>query len=364
MLSFLLLGHLLRFAAYALVYDDLSIAAYVEQLCQRDCRSYSLIAEQGYPSTIGHGSPPEPVNWVFFPLYPMLVRALHVIGIPTVIAGTILSNTLAIAAVVASRPLFALRERAYWLFAFLVLTGPFSLLLSTLYTESLFIFLTILGFVALQRQDYLRAAIAGAFLSATRVTGVLFVFAILVQFVVDKRQEGMRWTRIPTALLREPQVVLAIFLAPLGLFLFIAFLRAQTGDGFAFARTQILWFRELGNPFAYLANSLFGDVAQEHGDLVQFGWGAATVFGLLLCGLLLAYRQYAPAIFCTLCILVSLSAGVFSMLRFTIGLAPLGVAACILLSRWRPLYFVSYALFALACIPITMGWYRQSLFVI
>src|SRR5690606_18536658 len=104
-------------------------------------------------------------------------------GLPVLPSGFVLSNAFIFAAALCARPLFGAQATAYWLFVVGLLMGPFSFLFSMLYSESLFILLTVLGLVALQRSHYLAAAVAGALLSATRPTGVLFVFAILVQML-------------------------------------------------------------------------------------------------------------------------------------------------------------------------------------
>jgi hypothetical protein len=68
-------------------------------------------------------------------------------------------------------------------------------------------------------------------------------------------------------------------------------------------------------------------------------------------------------VFCTLALLVSMSAGLTSVLRFSAGLAPLGIALAIMLCRWKPLAVLCAALLVAATIPVTMGWFRMSWFL-
>lgn len=307
---------------------------------------------------------PGAANWAFFPLYPLGVAALHHgLQLPTVVAGFLLSNLYAIAATLAARPLFDGNTRAYWLFAFAMFLGPFAMLFSTLYTESLFVLLIILSLLALRKQRYVLAGLAAALLSATRVTGVLMTLAILVSAIVDYRRNGVPWRDLPLRLIGNPNLLLGLFLAPTGLFLYIAYLQHLTGDGFAFAHIQRAWHRSLENPLQVLWDAFRPSGGLSPAWMVTATWGSGAIVSLALSLALALRRRYAAATFTTLAIVASLSSGVTSMIRFSAGLAPLGMVLCELLASRRILYWLAFpAAFAIG-IATTIGWFRSSLFV-
>lgn len=342
---------------------DGGLMGFVEAHCVWDCDWYSSIIRDGYHLEVGTPEQPERANWAFFPLYPLLAGALvHGLGLTPPLAGFVLSNLLTIATAILARPLLG-SERAYWFFVATLMIGPFSVLFSSLYTESLFILLTLLSMLALQRGKYLTAGGWIALLSATRVTGVLMVFGLVAQMVVDHRKAGKRWRDLPTRALRDTDLTLAIALAPLGLFAYMAFLWLHMGDALAFSHIQRGWGREMEGPLSAVANVFAGGWAMKYYTLLQWSWVLVGLAGLVLSALLAIRGRLAEAIFCTLSILASLSSGVGSMVRFVAGLLPLGMMASELLTRWRWLAWVALLVAILLDAVVTLGWFNRSMFV-
>ncbi len=360
-LAFLLLGNLGRYGVYLFLHGSATPLDYLTALCVWDCHWYVTIVEHGYDLAPVEHFRPGGANWAFFPLYPLLVAALHRLGLSVTLAGFLVSSTCIAIAALAARPLLR-GSRTWRLWAFSLLAGPFSMLFATLYTESLFILLIVLSLRALQRQNYLAASFWTALLSATRVTGVLMTIAILVSAIADQRRAGTPWRAIPLALLRRGDLVLAMFVAPAGLFAYMAYMAVLTGDGLAFLHIQRAWGRDLGNPLAALWQALaLPPLTPE--TMVLFTWAAAAAIGLALSGWMLFTRREAADAFTALAILASLSSGVTSMTRFSAGLAPIGFVIAEAFSRWRALYWLAFPLsFALGLV-VTLGWYRSSLFV-
>lgn len=360
-LAILVGGLLLRYWVFLYSGGKPGFDSYLESLCVWDCNWYGSIVEGGYDATVGLHHFPEQANWAFFPLYPSLVWVVtSLTGLPVLPGGFILSNAFAFAAALASRPLFGAASRAWWLFTVGLLIGPFSYLFSTLYSESLFILLTVLALLALKRSDYLGAAIAGALLSATRPTGVLFVFAVLTQMLVDHRRAGGSWRSFPMRVLGDVNLLLPLFLAPLGLFIYMAYLHVHVGDALAFAHVQRSWGRALGDPFSTLASAIGSTFTLDQGVMLRHVWAWAAVIGLVLSGVLLLRGKPAAAVFCALCLLASLATGVGSMVRFVAGLAPLGMVMGELLGRWRLLAWGSGGVAVLAGLAMTLGRLNES----
>lgn len=357
-------GMALRYAVYLFAYRDAEVGRYLETLCIWSCEWYSSIAERGYdlsPRTNGYS---VRANWAYFPLFPLGLSAVKAVsGLPLLVAGFLLSNAYVVAAAMAVRPLFGDASRAYWLFVVTLLAGPFTFLFSTLYSEGLFILLTIVVLVALRRGNYLAAGVWGALLSATRPTGVLIVFAILAQVVIDHRRNGGSWRALPPRIITDPKVMLAFVVAPLGLFAYMAYLYMHVGDALAFSHIQSGWGRALDSPFTHLGDVFDRELTVDYHTMVQYSWAWAAITGLILSVVLVLQRRAAAGLFCALCITVSLVTGIGSMMRFIAGLAPLGIAVASIAGRWRATT-VLLALLAIASgLALTLGRLNGSMLV-
>lgn len=358
--ALLVVGVVVRYLAYASVTLQPSPAGYVTATCVWDCYWYGDIALKGYqayPEQLNFGGPAGIANWAFFPLYPLFIGLLQrLTSIGPAMLGAIISPLLTLGAVLLSWPLFKGDRRAYWLFAVLLLVGPFSFYFSILYSESLFLCLTVLAFVLLQRRDYPGAGFAAALLSATRIVGVLFVFSLVVEAYREHRENGGKVLSFHRTVLRRSDLILGVLLAPLGLFAFMVLLHRVTGDALAFAHIQRAWDRMVGNPIGYLVTALSSPGVPGR-DIPLLA--VAALVGFALTGALVFKRQFPAALFCGLILMISLTNGVESMVRFVAALAPLGIVLCQMLARWRPLFYASLVLFVVLDFEWTIGWIHQ-----
>lgn len=352
-----------RFAVYLLSGHSGGPAEFVQAHCVWDCEWYTALIENGYQREVGTPTQPERANWAFFPLYPLLAGLLvHGLGMSSALAGFVLSNALTIAAAVLARPMLD-TERSYWFFVATLMIGPFSVLFSSLYTESLFVLLTVLTFLALRKSNYLLAACWIALLSASRITGVLMVFALAVQVIVDHRKQGRLWRDLPMRVLRDRDLMLAIFLAPIGLFVYMAFLWVHMGDALAFSHIQRSWDREFRGPIAAISGVVAGGFSFEYLRLLEWSWLLAGLGGLVLCYVMRLRDRLAEAVFCAIALLASLSTGVGSMMRFVAGLVPLGMVSSELLTRWRWLAWVGLAVAVALDAAISISWFNSAMFI-
>lgn len=359
-----ILGIFVRYVAWRAATGGGGIGEYVQAFCVWDCSWYRTIIEGGYDPHPGMRLVPGGANWAFFPLYPTILALIRwPTGLDAQVIGFVLSNTFIVVAALLSRPLFEGNTRAWWLFVFMLMMGPFSFLFSILYTESLFILLSIIALLLLQRSSYLGAGIAAGFLSATRVTGTMMTFAILAQAFIDHRRAGGRVISFPLRVIADPKLMLGLALAPLGLVIYAAFMYVRAGDALAFARIQRAWNRELVNPFAALWEGLSQSLTATADAQVITIWSWGAIAGLLLTVVLAVRGKIPAAVFCLLCIVVSLSAGVGSMLRFVAGLAPLGMVAAELIAKSRIVTWLSIPVMAAAGIYLMLGWFQASLVV-
>ena len=354
---FALAGAVLRYFGYASVHDDASVANFAAHMCRWDCEWYVRIVDGGYnpfptPNMWNAG------NWAFFPLYPLLVAGFKALtGLSAIHAATVLSVALCLATVRLSWSLLGRDLKAYTLFAAYVLAGPFSVWFTTFYTEILFLFLTIAVFAALRSKQFLLAGGLAALLSATRIVGCLIVFAIVIEIWRAHRDAGGTWRDFVPATLRRPDLILAVLIAPLGLFAYILYLHLHIGDGLAFSHVQRAWGRPTGLPPVFVWNALM--------SFPNGGWmptasqvlGVATLIGYALAILLLVRKQFAMGIFSLICLTGPLFAGMASTMRFTAALGPLALTACQVLAANRWVFAIALLVMLAGGYYATVGWF-------
>ena len=353
-----LLGILIRYLGFATVADDDSVGRFLVGMCRWDCEWYVRLAEGGYdpfptPKMLNAG------NWAFFPLYPMMVGALRAItGLQTIVAATGLSIVLSIAAARVAWPLLGKDLRAYTLFSVFLLAGPFSIYFTTFFTEVLFLFLTLCVFAALSQRQFLLAGVLAGLLSATRIVGVFIVFAILWEMWRAHRESGGTWRDFVPAIVLRPDWLLALAVAPIGLFAYMFYLHLLIGDALAFSHVQRAWGRPMGNPVVFIWNALTAMPRDSWIPTPSQQLAVATLVGYGLIVMLFLRRRFDMAIYATIALTLPLFAGMASMLRFVAGLAPMPLMLSELLARNRWVFAVSLLVFLAAGYGITIAWMK------
>jgi hypothetical protein len=256
---------------------------------------YRQIAISGYEPRSTDGKPKN--TWAFFPVYPLLVRALGGgDGASFSIVAVLTSNVALLAALFAvagaGRELGASDddvERATWYIALF----PTSYFFSLPMTESVFLLLSAGTFLAAARQRWWAAGLLGGLSAATRVIGICLLPALLLlPFQSGQRPSKQQlWT----------------LLVPLGVAAFVAYLSARTGDPLAFIHAQSLWGR--GSSTTLSASILQnGLVVSKPWNFVALNIAAAALMIAAGCWFLLR-RQWSYAVYTLLSVAVPLSSG-------------------------------------------------------
>jgi hypothetical protein len=153
-----------------------------------DSIHYLSIAQHGYA---------DATSTAFYPLYPMLVRLLGYVVRSDVVAGIVISLVALGAALVLLHRLTALElgQRAADITVGLVAFAPLSLFFSAVYTESLFLALSVGSVYAARRGRWKLACGLGGLAAATRVTGVGLAIPLLLMYVRQRRglDRGVLW---------------------------------------------------------------------------------------------------------------------------------------------------------------------------
>lgn len=191
-----------------------------------------------------------PPQTVFFPLYPGLVALGGALGGGhglNIVFGMLISAACAVAALYLLHRLVSLElgtqvaHNTVWIFAWL----PIALVLSAVYSESLFLLLVVGSFYAARRGRWAPAALAGALAAATRNGGILLVLPLLLLYLygprTDREPDRPATGLLPRYRLRPD--LLWIALIPVGLLAYMAYLQLSLGHPFDPFTHQLRWGR-------------------------------------------------------------------------------------------------------------------------
>jgi hypothetical protein len=315
-----------------LPYTDSFANLLVAPAARFDAAWYLAIANHGYE--IGGRA-------AFFPVFPGLVRVGgELVGSP-LIAGILISSGCGLAGLYFLHRLVALDfglERArtvVWLAAWF----PGALVISAIYSESLFLLVSVGAIYAARLDRWQLAGMLGAVAAATRSGGVIVIVPLLIIY-------WYRYRRI------RPDVLWLLVCVPVGLLAYVAYLGLSTGDPTSVFSAQAAWQRSFV-PLGGLALGLWSAVqgmlelvipgiarspaANTHGvptqlidlrDIAMLGFLAG---GIWLC--VEASRRLSPAYVayavCGLALPLSVPAGGFPLMslpRFEFVIFPLWIA--------------------------------------
>lgn len=274
-------------------------------MCGWDCVWYAGLAANGYDAEPMRPDLPGQANWAFFPLFPLLARALHAgLGWDVEYATLLTGKLLFLAAIVAT--ILFVQHVAPQVAALttgaVVALNPFALYGNTGYTEPLFLLLTSMLFLGMAARAWPAVALIGTALTATRFVGLAAVAAYALDWLrAQVRRSAMPWW---------PIVVM-----PLGLIGFAAHLWQRTGDALAFLHVQSAWGRTLQNPVTLL---WFGLTSHP----VRAYWAIAAILGVLVGLAFLRRRETAFGVFTLAATLAPLMTGLWAMPRFVAWQAP------------------------------------------
>jgi Mannosyltransferase (PIG-V) len=190
---------------------------------------------------------------VFFPLYPILAAAGGAAFGGTVsaelVAGIVVSLACALGALYLVHRLVALElgrevaDNAVWIYAWL----PVAFFLSAVYSEALFLLLTVGSFYSGRTGRWWLAGALGALAALTRNSGVLLVIPLVLLYLYgpradrppDRASAGLK----PRYRLRGD--ALSIVLVPLGLLAYLVYLKLSLGHALSPFQAESHWHRAL-----------------------------------------------------------------------------------------------------------------------
>lgn len=257
-------------------------SALLDPWAQYDAEAYVDIAEHGYNGAFMD----RRGNYGWYPLYPFLIRALGFLGYYT--AAFLIANIASIGAFIAlyllARDVIG-THGAYRTILYLSLF-PTAYFLTAMYTESLFLLLSVLAFRFATAGRFAPAGACGFLAALTRTQGMLLVVPVGFLYLQRIRFDARKLNRN----------ALFVLLIPLGFVAFLAYHGMLTGDPLIQFRTHSAFSRGLTAPWnavAYEISSFMAMIGKSatHSFIHLFN---LFVFAALLLFAYESHRRLGP----------------------------------------------------------------------
>jgi hypothetical protein len=240
-----------------------------------DAAWYEVIAHYGYRPDLGAFTSSRAA---FFPLYPLGLRAFAAIGVPLVLGGVLFSlvalalalygihrlTTLELARVggrslLGAAPAAADGSRAGLaradvarLAVMATAFSPMAFYFSAVYSESLYLALSVGLFYAARRGRFALVGLLGALAAATRSAGIVLLLPAVMLYLYGPREDrppDFPLARGLAVRYRPRKDLLWLALVPVGLALYVAYLGLAGGDPLSPFHAQDVWGRHFAGPY-------------------------------------------------------------------------------------------------------------------
>jgi len=248
-------------------------------------------------------------NIVFFPLYPLLIKGVSLVLNNPAFSAWLISSVFLI---LSCSLLYKFVQKFHkdsdpMLAVVLLLLFPTAFFLNAVYTESLFLFLSLAAFYLAFDKKYFWAGAIGFFASLTRITGILLFLPLIIDLLA---KEGFNKNSLKNSLL--------LFLIPLGTACFFAYHWIYFGDPFLFFKVENAWGRSFAinwDHFIFSSSASFANFLLDTSYLL---------FGLAITAYLCKLKKFAYAVYTISTIAIAISTGtLMSIGRYILILFPI-----------------------------------------
>lgn len=318
---------------------------------------YLSLAEYGY----GYPNKTDKL-YAFFPVYPWLINNFNFLG-SYLFSGLFISHLFLILALYFLHKLVLIdeNEKIANLTILLILIFPTALFLGSVYTESLFLFLSVLCFYLVRKKYFFLACLIATIASATRITGVFLWPVILYEYWIKNNKEIKSFFK---------PFLVWLFLPPLGLLSYLKFQWDKTGDALFFAHIQTSFTGRTTDKiimlyqvfYRYFRMLLFTQVNSVlYFTVVLEFLSAILILGVIIFSI--RKMRFSYWIYIVLSFLLPSFSGTFASLpRYILVLFPMFIYLAKWLDNSKPLvikiYFSICVGFSIACIILfTRGYF-------
>lgn len=347
-------------------------APYLWAWANFDGEHYLSIAYRGY----------QPLKYFFFPVYPIIIRFFTGLFnqrfISYAISGFLVSNISFLIALYGFWKLvkldFKINIVKYSIA--LLLLFPTSFYFGSVYSESLFLALTVWLFYFARKGKWIWAGLLGAISTATRIVGIALIPALFAEYIIQNNEGRPLKTR---SLKVVP--IISVLLVPLGLIIYMIYLNKVAGDPLEFFHSVGIYGEQRSAGFVMLPQVFYRYVFKilpkidyQYFPVVFTAWLefiTAIIFGILAgLGILgglgkmrgfkfrLSYATYLAFGY----LIPTLSGSFSSLPRYVLVLFPAFILCAIYLSKLKKtnrllLFIALFLLLAIATSLFVRGYW-------
>ncbi len=262
------------FGFYFFPHSSRASANFLQNLANWDGQHYIGIAEFGYS---------EKFQYAFFPLYPLVIRAVTFFTKNYLISALLISFFSTFLGVLVLNKLISLefsyqkaRETIIYLLIF-----PTAFFFLTAYSDGFFFLLVSLTFYFKRKQNLLMASLVAALAALTRVLGVALIMSLLIQIYLKQGLNRKNWV---------------ILLSPLGIIIYSIYLYIKTSDPFYFIAAQSHWERALSLPSISFWHSL-NNISSSNLSTIDLNVLFNLLFAIFGVGMVLRSFRFVPSLY-------------------------------------------------------------------
>ena len=286
---------------------------FLAALSSWDGGHFISIAQNGYQA---------PEQYAFFPLYPLLIKALAPVFLNNFrLAALFISSLFSLLAIVFFQKLASIdyKNGEVKKSIIFLLASPVAFFLAAAYAESLFVFLACASFYFSRSQRWVWAGVFASFASAAKPFGILLFIVLVFEYL---KQKNFKIKKVDWK-------ILLVFIAPCGLLFYMAFLKFKLGNAFFFIVSESNWQRQF---IAFAPKVVFEKYLSvfslENIGTRFFAQQALELFSVIFFIVILVYSvkklRSTYVLYCILLLLLALSTGVLtSFPRFFLLAFPL-----------------------------------------
>lgn len=298
---------------------------------------YLLIAAKGYT-----------VNAGFFPLFPLSISIINFIFNPAAdrlpfeplqyFTAVVLVSLYFVLSLIVMFKLIKIdykQDIAIWSIIFMLLF-PTSFFYATIYSESLFLLLSLCSFYFALKKRWILAAFFGTLLTATRMVGIAIIPALIYEFIKEEKSL-FKIKSIP------------LFFMPLGILSYMLFNFIKWGNAFYFIWAQGNFQNNRSvTSLVFIPQTMYRYIKILLAvKPVQFEWWVAileiSIFIFTSILLFIAWKKkirISYLIFSLICFLIPVSSGTFTGLpRYSLTLFPIFIALALVKNKTVKIFY-------------------------
>lgn len=241
------------------------------------------VSEEQYLADSTKYADKEYVFLAFYPLYPIIVRIFGYVFGNLNFSAHFVSNLFFVLSIAAMYKLVRMdfKRQTAIIATLMLILSPYGFFFAFAFTESLFLFLTLMFFIMLKKENWLVAGIFGLFAALTKNFGLIFVVPYGVWLITVSCKRKYNFGKFVLRLLPG-----FLILAGFGIYLYIN--KSVSGDWFKFMEYQNNhWHNRISCPLANVVNH-FSLFLNEHGSFsnkwfIWFGDVSSICFAMLVC---------------------------------------------------------------------------------